>query len=364
MTQRQLSSAVTGEYSWVVGPAEAQGMSLGLTRRTEALLLSGRLEVGAVTGVVCRAVHALGSPAATARLGLKLTTAGVELDVGGNRRFSEVATGGCVVSVGLQVCALAAAAAARSCCAAAPPCAVPSRRIGAPWSKPRAGRHAGRCARRRPLPDPAVPAVVPRPAGRASRSSCGTTERGTSLSFPSSSPPTRGEGQQRLLAGSLCWLAPPQPAPAAGPPCACLAAQRASLCSASVYPLSRSASSPTHQPPILLRDWPVLLASYVLPPLLWAVGSRLVVGPLKRRVEARRWAWALFCGTAGARPPTARRPLALHDSGWECSTRLSAPRLIAALGRAAARRLPARSLTRTHARTHAGRRLSGGARQT
>ena len=43
---RQLSPTVSGEYSWVVGPEEAAGMSLGLTRRTEKLMLMGRLEVG------------------------------------------------------------------------------------------------------------------------------------------------------------------------------------------------------------------------------------------------------------------------------------------------------------------------------
>lgn len=55
-----------------------------------------------MTGVVCRAVRQL-SAAATARAGLKLTTAGMELDVGATRRMSDVATGGCAVNVGLQV---------------------------------------------------------------------------------------------------------------------------------------------------------------------------------------------------------------------------------------------------------------------
>lgn len=55
-----------------------------------------------MTGLVCRAVRQLGA-GATGRLGLKLTTGGIEVDVGGTRRFSEVATGGAAVSVGLQV---------------------------------------------------------------------------------------------------------------------------------------------------------------------------------------------------------------------------------------------------------------------
>ena len=46
MTTRQLSPTLSGEYSWVVGPEQAAGMSLGLTRRTEKLALVGRLEVG------------------------------------------------------------------------------------------------------------------------------------------------------------------------------------------------------------------------------------------------------------------------------------------------------------------------------
>ncbi|KAL4442759.1 hypothetical protein ABPG77_006753 [Micractinium sp. CCAP 211/92] len=101
VSTRQLSPTLSGEYSWVVGPLESSGMSLGLTRRTDKLMLTGRLEVGAVTGLVCRAVRQL-SAAATGRLALKLTTAGIELDVGGSRRFSETATAGCAVTVGLQ----------------------------------------------------------------------------------------------------------------------------------------------------------------------------------------------------------------------------------------------------------------------
>ena len=46
VTTRQLSENVQGEYMWVVGPPEAAGMSLGLTRRTEKTLVSGRIEVG------------------------------------------------------------------------------------------------------------------------------------------------------------------------------------------------------------------------------------------------------------------------------------------------------------------------------
>lgn len=52
VSTRQLSPSVSGEYSWVVGPLESSGMSLGLTRRTDKLMLTGRLEVGSAA---CRA---------------------------------------------------------------------------------------------------------------------------------------------------------------------------------------------------------------------------------------------------------------------------------------------------------------------
>lgn len=102
VSTRQLTANTSGEYSWVVGPPEAAGMSLGLTRRTEKLMLSARVEVGAMTALVLRGARQLSS-AATARLGLKLTPVGVEFDLGGTKRFSEVATAGCGVAVGLQV---------------------------------------------------------------------------------------------------------------------------------------------------------------------------------------------------------------------------------------------------------------------
>lgn len=59
-----------------------------------------------MTGIVTRVVRQLSAAAgASARVALKLTTSGIELDVGASRRLGEVATGGCSVTVGLQVCA-------------------------------------------------------------------------------------------------------------------------------------------------------------------------------------------------------------------------------------------------------------------
>jgi DnaJ family protein C protein 11 len=101
VTSRQLSEAWAGELSWVVGPRAAAGVAVGLTRRTEAASVSARLEVGAATGVALRAVRRLGE-ASSARVGAKLGTSGVELDVGGSRRLSEVSSAGLSVVVGLQ----------------------------------------------------------------------------------------------------------------------------------------------------------------------------------------------------------------------------------------------------------------------
>eukprot|EP00887_Chlorella_sp_A99_P006975 scaffold2.g6975.t1 len=101
ISQRQLSARWSGEYSWVAGPAESSGMSLGLTYRGDKTLLSTRLELGAVLGVVGRVVRQVGA-AASVRLGFKLSTAGIELDAGGSRRLSEVTTSGAGVVLGLQ----------------------------------------------------------------------------------------------------------------------------------------------------------------------------------------------------------------------------------------------------------------------
>lgn len=70
-----------------------------------------------MTGVVARAVRQLSSAVgATGRVALKLTTAGIELDVGASRRFGEAATGGCSVTVGLHV--------RRACCELLDSCTV------------------------------------------------------------------------------------------------------------------------------------------------------------------------------------------------------------------------------------------------
>lgn len=102
VTTRQLSKTLQGEYSWVIGPETAAGMSLGITRRMEKLLLTGRVEVGAVTGFVGRVARRVGEKT-TARAGVRLGPASAEVDVGGQRTLSELATGGLSIVTGPQV---------------------------------------------------------------------------------------------------------------------------------------------------------------------------------------------------------------------------------------------------------------------
>ncbi|RMZ52146.1 hypothetical protein APUTEX25_001536 [Auxenochlorella protothecoides] len=101
VTTRQLSKTLQGEYSWVIGPETAAGMSLGITRRMEKLLLTGRVEVGAVTGFVGRVARRMGEKT-TARAGVRLGPASAEVDVGGQRTLSELATGGLSIVTGPQ----------------------------------------------------------------------------------------------------------------------------------------------------------------------------------------------------------------------------------------------------------------------
>ena len=59
-------------------------------------------QVGASTALVLRGVRQLAG-GTTVRLGLRLSPRGLECDLGSSKRFSEMATAGCTVSVGLQV---------------------------------------------------------------------------------------------------------------------------------------------------------------------------------------------------------------------------------------------------------------------
>jgi hypothetical protein len=141
---RQLTESVQGDFSWVLGPPEAAGMGLGIGWSGERSSVSGKLEVmeppsmlsgapgsagtaacsscctahggfiyiismlparpqvGAVTGISCRCMRSL-SESANGRVSAKLTTIGVELEIGASRRVNESSTVGLSVVVGIAV---------------------------------------------------------------------------------------------------------------------------------------------------------------------------------------------------------------------------------------------------------------------
>lgn len=101
VTSRQLSEKYSGEVSWVLGPADSAGVSLGINRRTEKTALSARVDVGVATGIALRAVRQL-NDVLNARAAVKFGTHGIELDIGGNKRMSELSTAGLSVVVGIQ----------------------------------------------------------------------------------------------------------------------------------------------------------------------------------------------------------------------------------------------------------------------
>lgn len=304
----------------MVGPPESAGMSLGLTRRTEKLLLAARLEVrgreskgerascraaapaclaclprrppgaqvssrhlsltpsltlsspplpqvGALTGLVCRAVRQLGAAGsgATGRLALKLTTGGVELDVSGSRRFSAVATGSCGVTVGLQV------------------------QLG--WGQ----RECARCSRLSSC----------RPAG---------LRMGRRSLPPPLTLPTRSCAAPRVL--------PPVP-------------------QGIWLKLRYNRAGHLFEFPLLLStnpaDWPILLGAYLLPPLAYWAGTRLVVAPLRAGVDARRRVPAgCLPAAAGCRLPAAAAGCGLAHAARQLSP--SCPSLSRCLPAAAAGR--------------------------
>ncbi len=63
-----------------------------------------RLQVGASTGIVARAVVKI-NPSASLRFNVRAGTAGIEAEVGVLARFSEFNTGSLSVATGLQVSA-------------------------------------------------------------------------------------------------------------------------------------------------------------------------------------------------------------------------------------------------------------------
>ncbi|KAG7668677.1 hypothetical protein KSW81_005436 [Nannochloris sp. 'desiccata'] len=102
ITSRQLGDATNGEISWVVGPREEAGMALALTHRPNDLTqVSGKIEVGAATGVTLRGARRIGEDI-TARAGVKVGSTGVECDIGASRRLSELSTAGLTVVTGFK----------------------------------------------------------------------------------------------------------------------------------------------------------------------------------------------------------------------------------------------------------------------
>jgi DnaJ family protein C protein 11 len=102
ITSRQLGDATNGEISWVVGPREEAGMALALTHRPNDLTqVSGKIEVGAATGITLRGARRLGEDI-TARAGVKVGITGVECDIGASRRLSELSTAGLTVVTGYK----------------------------------------------------------------------------------------------------------------------------------------------------------------------------------------------------------------------------------------------------------------------
>ena len=102
ITTRQLGDATHGELAWVVGPREEAGVALALTHRSgENTQLSGKLDVGAVTGITLRVARRIGEDM-SARAGIKVSTSGIEFDVGVGRRLSELSTAGISVVTGFK----------------------------------------------------------------------------------------------------------------------------------------------------------------------------------------------------------------------------------------------------------------------
>lgn len=107
-SMRQLGEATTGEFTWVAYPPDESGMVLHLVHRpAEETQVTGKLEVGANTALTLRLAQKLARDATenytTARAGIRVgLDRAVEVDVGGQRRLSEVSTGGVSVLTSLS----------------------------------------------------------------------------------------------------------------------------------------------------------------------------------------------------------------------------------------------------------------------
>ncbi|BDA50839.1 DnaJ homolog subfamily C member 11 [Coccomyxa sp. Obi] len=100
LSSRELSDNTSADFNWVIGPAGAAGAGLSLSRRGEKFTTTGRIEVGAVTGIQARCVWRV-SQGVSARVALRVGTTGVDLEVGGTQRISEFSAAGLAVAVGL-----------------------------------------------------------------------------------------------------------------------------------------------------------------------------------------------------------------------------------------------------------------------
>lgn len=101
MNTRQLSEKWSGEHSWVVGPRQAGGMSLGLTRRSEKLALTFKVEIGASTALSIRCAKQINEKKSL-RVAGRVTPGGPELELGGSHKMSDVSSGGLSIGVGPQ----------------------------------------------------------------------------------------------------------------------------------------------------------------------------------------------------------------------------------------------------------------------
>ena len=209
----------------------------------------------------------------TAALAVPLLLCRVELDVGATRRLSEVATTGCSVTVGLQVRHGGVGRGGQ----------------GGKGGPPGAGRQGSAhcalpCAARVPSPGPppirasAAASAAPVCAlsqAHGARHGAAAGRQGLHSFFSLPSTPTR-----------LPHLPPPTPHPPPHP--------HPTLWQGITLKLRYNRAGHLFEFPVLLShnplDWPTLAGAYAVPPLLYLAGSRLVVGPLRRGIEARRCA--------------------------------------------------------------------------
>ena len=95
---RQLAARTQGVFAWVVGPAPAAGMQLSLVHRGSKYVLTGKLEVGAMTAVSCTVKWML-EKGTHLRIGAKAGFTGMDAELGVIKQISSTSTGYCGASV-------------------------------------------------------------------------------------------------------------------------------------------------------------------------------------------------------------------------------------------------------------------------